>query len=98
MQEAVIKLPETATLSDIERFCRLAVVFYGHHAEDGSWIFTEMRGRKCLALWEAGFDAKRQYSKKDRRCIVKGNETFRVSDATRVARAMGAVAVVEEVA
>jgi hypothetical protein len=88
--EAHITLPESATLADVERFCRLAAVFYGHHSADGTWIFTEVRGKKCLALWQAGFDGNGQCQKAKNKPISRGGVNFEVSEAIRMAKAMEA--------
>jgi len=88
MVEAHIVLPDSTTLADIERFCRLAKVFYGHHSADGTWIFTEVRGRKCLALWQAGFDGNGMHQKSRSKCISRGGVDFEVSEAIRMAKAM----------
>ncbi len=98
MMEANITLPDSTLVSDVERFCRLAAVFYGHHSADGTWIFTEARGRKCLALWQAGFDATgAQHQKTVSKCILRGGVRFEVSEAMRIVKALQTVAV-EEVA
>ena len=86
--DATITLPDSTIVSDVERFCRLAKVFYGHHSPEGHWIFTEMRGRKCLALWKAGFDARWENAKYDRRCIShpRHGKLFSVSQACDMAK------------
>ncbi len=84
--EARVELPPETALVDRDRFVRLAAVFYGHASPDGSWIFTEMRGRKCLALWAAGFDGNGQHQKSSNKPVVRGGVAFEVSEAMRVVK------------
>lgn len=97
MVEAHIALPIDTLAPDVERFARLAKVFYGHHSADGKWIFTEVRGKKCLALWQAGFDGNGMHQKSRNKCISRGGVDFEVSEGIRMAKAMQTVpAAVEE--
>ncbi len=70
--EARITIPEGTTHADRQRLDALASVFYAHHVRgpQEAYVMTEMRGRKCWQLWQAGFSAVPAKSKNHRCCIT----------------------------
>jgi hypothetical protein len=98
-RDARVTLAPETTQSAVDRFMRLSDLFYGHRENGGlSWVFTEMRGRKCLALWQAGFDADTIHFEKSEARLIhpdfptgkKGAKRFPISKAYDMAKLINA--------
>lgn len=69
--EARITVPPETTPEDRARLVSLVEIFYGHHVRgQDAYVFTEARGRKCFALWKAGFTATPPNTK-NHRCAIR---------------------------
>lgn len=97
--EARITIPADTTPEDRARLDALAHVFWGRRVrQPDSYVFTEARGRKCFALWQAGFSAVPVPSVNHRACIThpRNRKILTISEAMDFIK-MSSAEVVEEV-
>ena len=91
-QAKITPSPETSA-ADLERLDGLARVFSAHKSERPHlcYIFTESRGKKCWALYQAGFYASGPLCKESRYCIshAKSPKPMLISHALQCADIMG---------
>jgi len=94
-KDARITVPPEMSEANRARLASLARICFGHYSPGPDYYtFTEVRGRKCWALFQAGFSAVPGAIKANKSCLVHPSRKakFSMSDALaacKVAEAVG---------